>query len=210
MGKDKFENEELIKHGWPEDVWFHVDKLSSAHVYLRLTPPMLWTSIPQALLDDLAQLCKANSIEGNKKDNITIIYTPWSNLLKRGDMATGQVSFKNPQLVRRVFVAERINMVVNRLNRTKRVQENVDLHKMRVDRDREESRAKKEEVRRAQKVKRQGAEAKQRAEESYKDAFAVDRTKEKAKTSNVFGSDEEGDSDEELSGRYAGDLDDLI
>ena len=29
-------DEELIKWGWPEDVWFHVDKLSSAHVYLRL------------------------------------------------------------------------------------------------------------------------------------------------------------------------------
>lgn len=36
MGRDKFENEELIKHMWPEDVWFHVDDLSSAHVYLRL------------------------------------------------------------------------------------------------------------------------------------------------------------------------------
>ena len=36
MGKDKYENEGLIKHGWPEDVWFHVDSLSSAHVYARL------------------------------------------------------------------------------------------------------------------------------------------------------------------------------
>lgn len=36
MGKDKHENEHLIKYGWPEDVWFHVDDLSSAHVYLRL------------------------------------------------------------------------------------------------------------------------------------------------------------------------------
>ena len=33
-----FPDEELIKWGWPEDVWFHVDKLSSAHVYLRLRP----------------------------------------------------------------------------------------------------------------------------------------------------------------------------
>ena len=33
MGKDKFENEDLIAHGWPEDFWFHVDNLSSAHVY---------------------------------------------------------------------------------------------------------------------------------------------------------------------------------
>lgn len=29
-------DEDLIKWGWPEDVWFHVDKFSSAHVYLRL------------------------------------------------------------------------------------------------------------------------------------------------------------------------------
>ena len=36
MGKDKFENEELLKYGFPEDVWFHVDNLSSAHVYVRM------------------------------------------------------------------------------------------------------------------------------------------------------------------------------
>lgn len=24
MGKDKYENEDLIKYGWPEDIWFHV------------------------------------------------------------------------------------------------------------------------------------------------------------------------------------------
>jgi predicted ribosome quality control (RQC) complex YloA/Tae2 family protein len=36
MGKDKHENELLIQYGWPEDVWFHVDSLSSAHVYLRM------------------------------------------------------------------------------------------------------------------------------------------------------------------------------
>ena len=35
-GKDKFENENLIKYGLPCDVWFHVDNLSSPHVYLRL------------------------------------------------------------------------------------------------------------------------------------------------------------------------------
>ena len=28
MGRDKHENEDLIKHGWPEDVWFHVDKVT--------------------------------------------------------------------------------------------------------------------------------------------------------------------------------------
>ena len=36
MGKDKFENEKLIEFAWPEDIWFHVKSMSSAHVYLRL------------------------------------------------------------------------------------------------------------------------------------------------------------------------------
>ncbi|KAL7570205.1 hypothetical protein ACA910_020633 [Epithemia clementina (nom. ined.)] len=40
MGKDRYENEDLIKYGWPEDVWFHVDDLSLAHVYLRMKPGM--------------------------------------------------------------------------------------------------------------------------------------------------------------------------
>ncbi|KAG0044743.1 Coiled-coil domain-containing protein 25, partial [Gryganskiella cystojenkinii] len=119
MGKDKFENEDLIKHGFEQDVWFHVDKLSSAHVYLRLGPDQTWDNIPQPLLDDLAQLVKANSIEGNKKNNLTIIYTPWANLKKTGDMDVGQVSFKKNNLVKRVYVSERINEIVNRLNKTK-------------------------------------------------------------------------------------------
>ena len=40
-----------------------------------------------------------NIATGNKKDNITVIYTPWSNLHKDGSMAVGQVSFKDPKLV---------------------------------------------------------------------------------------------------------------
>ncbi|KAI0156626.1 coiled-coil domain-containing protein 25 [Xylariaceae sp. FL1272] len=119
VGKDKFENEELIKHGWEEDVWFHVDKLSSAHIYLRLPEESSWDSIPADLVTDLGQLTKANSIEGNKKDNITIIYTPWSNLKKDGSMAVGQVSFKDPRKVKRILIAQRENPIVNRLNKTR-------------------------------------------------------------------------------------------
>jgi hypothetical protein len=58
-------DETLIEYAWPQDVWFHVDKLSTAHVYLRLPPSIeSWERIPDALLVDCAQLVKANSIEG--------------------------------------------------------------------------------------------------------------------------------------------------
>lgn len=46
-GKDKYENEELIKYAFPEDVWFHVDDLSSAHVYFRLAENEKWDAIDQ-------------------------------------------------------------------------------------------------------------------------------------------------------------------
>lgn len=101
MGKDKVENEELIAHGWENDVWFHVDKLSSAHVYLRIpnTVPWQWDTLPESLLEDCAQLVKYNSIEGNKRNNLQVVYTPWSNLKKTGDMVTGQVGFHKDHLV---------------------------------------------------------------------------------------------------------------
>ncbi|POR31408.1 Coiled-coil domain-containing protein 25 [Tolypocladium paradoxum] len=131
VGKDKFENEDLIKFGWEED--FHVDKLSSAHIYLRMHEGQSWDALPEDLVTDLAQLTKANSIEGNKKDNITIIYTPWSNLKKDGSMDVGQVSFKDPRKVKRVLVAQRENPIVNRLNKTK-VEKKPDLKLERDDR----------------------------------------------------------------------------
>ena len=144
-------DEDLIAHGWPEDVWFHADNLSSAHIYLRLPNPETspWTSIPQDLLTDCAQLTKANSIEGNKKDNVTIVYTPWSNLKKRGDMATGQVGFKDHKLVKKVRVEMRENAVVNRLNKTK-MEKFPDLRAERAERDREEG--KKERIAAQEKV----------------------------------------------------------
>ncbi|KAF2102420.1 DUF814-domain-containing protein [Rhizodiscina lignyota] len=136
VGKDKVENEELIKYGFDEDVWFHVDNLSSAHIYVRLREGETWDSIPQPLLEDCAQLTKANSIEGNKKDNITVIYTPWSNLKKDGSMAVGQVGFKDPKKVKKIHVAQRENPIVNRLNKTK-VEKFPNLHQEKEDRQKE-------------------------------------------------------------------------
>ena len=50
QGRDKFENESLIAHALPHDIWFHVEDMSSAHVYLRppssLHPPVVASSKP--------------------------------------------------------------------------------------------------------------------------------------------------------------------
>jgi len=142
MGRDKFENEELIRYGWPEDVWFHVDDLSSAHVYLRLKKGQTPKDIPPDVLEDCAQIVKANSIQGSKQDNVTVIYTLWSNLKKSGDMEIGQVGFHDEKQVYKVKVPKKINMIVNRLNKTK-VEKDVDLSTLKEQRDAEERQEKK-------------------------------------------------------------------
>ncbi|KAK3436941.1 coiled-coil domain-containing protein 25 [Eucalyptus grandis] len=119
MGLDKYENEELIKYGFPEDIWFHVDKMSSAHVYLRMHKCQTIDDISEGVLEDCAQLVKANSIQGNKVNNVDVVYTPWANLKKTASMDVGQVGFHSSKMVRTVRVEKRLNDVVNRLNRTK-------------------------------------------------------------------------------------------
>ncbi|KAI9189627.1 hypothetical protein H9P43_001060 [Blastocladiella emersonii ATCC 22665] len=216
MGRDKFENEELIKHSWDSDVWFHVDKLSSAHIYLRLqpckvvpapapeeaaapsapagrkgkfyTPPKneaapvddhvyctSWDDIPEVLLQELGQLTKANSIEGNKKDNQTIIYTPASNLKKTGDMATGAVSFHSNKLVKRVYVQTRSNEIINRLNKTK-VERNPDLAQEKLEYEKaKRAEVKAEERKRRVEEERQKQEWKnKKAQSSYDSLFEED------------------------------------
>ncbi|KAF4341009.1 coiled-coil domain protein [Fusarium beomiforme] len=169
VGKDKFENEDLIKFGWEEDI--------CAHIYLRMKEGQTWDALPEELVMDLAQLTKANSIEGNKKDNVTVIYTPWSNLKKDGSMEVGQVGFKDPRKVKRVLVPQRENPIVNRLNKTK-VEKKPDLKQERDDRLKELRRRdqaafqarKKEEARQAQEWK----EKKYQKDHAYDDLFTED------------------------------------
>jgi len=53
-------------------------------------------------------------VQGNKV-GVTIIYTPATNILKRGDFATGAVTFHDARKVRRFRIEERENAIVNRL-----------------------------------------------------------------------------------------------
>lgn len=78
------------------------------------------SDIPAVVIDDAAQLVKANSIVGNKTNNIDVVYTMWENLKKTPDMEAGQVAYFKEKEVYKVHVDKRINEVVNRLNKTKR------------------------------------------------------------------------------------------
>ncbi|XVF09257.1 hypothetical protein REPUB_Repub07fG0076900 [Reevesia pubescens] len=106
MGLNKFENEKLIKYSFPKDIWFHVDKMSSTQVYVRLQKGQTIDDTNKGLLEDCAQPIKANSIQGNKVNNIDVVYTPWLNLKKTPSMDVGQVGFYNSKMVRIVRVED--------------------------------------------------------------------------------------------------------
>jgi hypothetical protein len=164
VGEDKYENEELIRWGWPEDVWFHVDKLSSAHVYLRLHMNETIDDIPEAVLCDCAQLVKANSIQGNKQNGLDVVYTPWTNLKKTASMDVGQVGFHDQKQVRTIHVEKRINEIVNRLNKTKE-DKKPDLRAERDERDLKERDSQKTKIRDEKRVTKEAEERKKREAE---------------------------------------------
>jgi hypothetical protein len=164
MGKDKYENEDLIKYGWPEDVWFHVDDLSSAHVYCRMQPGMTLDDMPEDLLLDCASLVKASSIQGCKKSSVYVVYTRWKNLKKTSSMVDGQVSYHRPENVRRMQV-EKNNSVVRQIEKTKE-ERHPDLYQEQQDRLLEIQMQKKEEFKRLAKEKQRRKEEARKEKEA--------------------------------------------
>ena len=86
-------------------MWFHVDGLSSAHVYFRLRNVESVSSIPIDDLPpdsvaDMLQICKNNSIAGCKLASCKMVYTPHSNLKKTFNMETGAVTYHDTKLCR--------------------------------------------------------------------------------------------------------------
>lgn len=97
-----------------------MDDLSSAHVYLRLRPGDKLDDLPSELINECAQLVKANSIEGCKLKDVYVVYTRWKNLHKTASMDVGAIGFHDPTKVRRIHVTKD-SSIVNQLNKTKKV-----------------------------------------------------------------------------------------
>jgi hypothetical protein len=166
MGKDKFENELLIKYGLPEDVWFHVDNMSSAHVYLRRKRgENTLEGLDPQVLQDCAQLVKFNSIKGKKLPDVSVSYTMWSNLKKTPGMADGQVGFHHPRQVQKVHI-QRDREIVRRVLKTME-ERHPDLAKERADREELERREKRE-AEAALRLKEQEAIRKSKADAKLK------------------------------------------
>lgn len=199
MGKNQSENELLIKYGHPEDVWFHVDNLSSAHVYFRMKPGMTMDDVPKEAILDCATMVKANSIAGCKKSEVTVVYTRWKNLKKTHGTPDGTVGFHRPDNVRRIRV-KKDNFRVKSFEKTRTEQlDKVEemLSKSQERRLKEIQRQKKEHNRMEQKAKKKAYQAQQieKHNKSYDrihidNAHKMTSTKEMAATADSTAAEE--------------------
>ena len=147
LGKDKYENEELIKWGFPNDIWFHVDKFSSAHVYLRLPPEITIKTIPKEIMNECLQLVRDGSIEGRKQEKVSICYTPWE---------IGEVGFKDEKEVYHIKNVTKDKELLKRLLKTK-IEKEVDLEQERKAFDLEEKNKKKKAMEEKKKKEKEDA-----------------------------------------------------
>ena len=156
LGKDKYENEDLIKWGFPNDIWFHVDKFSSAHVYLRLPPDITIDTIPKQVMQECLQLVKDGSKDGRKQERVSVCYTPWSNLKKTASMEIGEVGFKNDKEVHHIPNVMKDKDLLKKLMKTW-VEKEVDLEKERKAYDLEEKNKKKKAMEELKKKEKEDA-----------------------------------------------------
>ena len=179
-------------------------QLSSAHVYLRLAPGQTLDSVsdrldhveifsdhvvfqlPKEVINDCAQLVKANSIQGSKMNEVDIVYTMWANLNKTADMEVGQIGFHSNKAVKKIRQLAKDNAIVNRLNKTKEEKE-VDFKAEREGRDRREREEKK-------KVFRKEEEAR-KAEEKSRKAEAELRSYDRLMNEDNMSSNKDGGND---------------
>ena len=136
VGRDKHENEFLIKYGWPGDIWFHVDGLSSAHVYFRVMIasndkiPLKGIPIddlPSESIEDMKQIVKHNSIQGCKLSSCKIVWTPHSNLKKTFEMDAGTVTYHDTKLCR-YGRCDKDKLRIKELEKTKMERKNVNYY----------------------------------------------------------------------------------
>lgn len=92
IGKNAYGNEEIIKKGHDESLWFHIDNCSSAHIILQ----SCGDDIPKRYINEVAKMLfkKFDYVTRGKK----VIYTKVKDVKMTN--VTGTVTVKNTKTIR--------------------------------------------------------------------------------------------------------------
>ena len=136
MGIDRHENALLAEFGWNEDILFHCDKVSSAHVYLRTKKKIdqklfkkiskksdfrKYFGISETVIDECLLLTKANSRDAKQSKRAKIIATPWTNIRPVARMAPGTIQFNDLLLIKSfpIIKSPQHSTLLNKIETTK-------------------------------------------------------------------------------------------
>jgi hypothetical protein len=133
--------------------------------------------IPEEVLEDCMQLVKHNSIQGDKLQSVTVVYTPWTNLHKSASMDVGQVGFHDEGLAIKKTITK--NATIFKALEKTRVQKVVDLAGQKEAREKADRMAEKKAKEKSRAEERERREAKQRADDMlhYKDVLSESKMK---------------------------------
>jgi hypothetical protein len=67
--------------------------LENSTTFVNVLQGQSLDDVAAIVIEEAAQLVKANSIQGNKMNDIDVVYTMWANLKKTDGMEVGQVGF---------------------------------------------------------------------------------------------------------------------
>jgi len=98
VGRNKYDNWDLIDNSKPWDVWFHVENAPSCHVILEMDDVDKWRNIPRAVLKRGAGLCKEHS-SSKSIAQCPVIYTTVDKLVKGREVGSVNVSGDVKRLV---------------------------------------------------------------------------------------------------------------
>ena len=82
IGRNKYENEQIIKSSYSNDIWFHLNDYSSCHIILKSGDD----NIPKKYLTNIAKMFSLYK-KGLPK-NYKVIYTNIKNIKLTGDIGT--------------------------------------------------------------------------------------------------------------------------
>jgi predicted ribosome quality control (RQC) complex YloA/Tae2 family protein len=84
IGKNSADNFDVIDMGSPNDIWFHIENVSSSHVVMILPDNghKLNSKIYNTILKQGALFCKQNTKKMVSMQNVNITYTKLKNVFK--------------------------------------------------------------------------------------------------------------------------------
>ena len=100
IGKNAYDNFKIIDISKPNDLWFHINNISSCHVIANISEPEYEFLTKKQFLTIIkkgALLCKQNTTKVKEEKKIEIIYTQVKNLVKI-PQEEGSVLTKNTKI----------------------------------------------------------------------------------------------------------------